>query len=443
VERKRDGISYLDILDGKYTPVTQQTSAISLPQLVSPVKPQKRFSFSEYATKPAISKNIFYTSFDVKPNKIRPDGHLNSLIGNSTPSLSITEEQKYDNSNLTFSFQKPPSPLNLVISQSPIQSNNVKIRTLPDSKRKVGSNSFSPNKTTFVDNVKTKEQQRQHLLSSISNQILLELMDAEIKQTIYSVFVESKKRKSKLETHSEEIFEAITNSIIREIIIDRMEALTEISIWRSALNDIFFSLVDEEIVFRCSCWISEEMSLKLNYRRIYIRILQHWIFRVELRRFTRKKKEVLGKRMISFIRESSLRTTLDYKAQAGTELIVDDQLENRLAKMSQEMAETRATWYKSLDYQCELAPLLQRNSNCFYKVIILSAMENSIPGTLSWFTENWLISKLSCGTLNSDKFIDTIHDVRLIGNDGQNIRLFLQKIHSKLYDIQNNPVIHF
>lgn len=469
IESKRKGISYIDILDGKYVSLMNRDGSSS-PTIISPLK-RPNIPINT----PAVSKSQYPFS---NIASIASQNHRLSN-GNLTPAFSLTTftnggnpavSSGGRNNGVSFNpftvvppssttsaptpFQLPPSSSSKAIPiikpvttlttfpthipsqnknsgylpnfnndpQGQIKSSNTPSYTVPGIKLPGSSfqlkstmSSMSPSLPFVVsDHPVTAPPLPQSFF--LNNTAPLQSITADIFDSIYrdvvrlevDLFVNTTfKRKEKLTNEvAIEIVEDLLSVIVYQEALDRITTHRKLDNWRWALHSVNTSLCNE-VCLSFATRLARHVFI--TEKSIFFRtrfVCDRWKFYVFYTKFQRKRQELIGKRMVTYLRQSTLLVppTIEYLDASFTSADMnvdsfgnDDMLESRLAAVAREMQEKRATWYEKIRLEAHVLPFISalRIGKEYKMVLCTSDFPNKVSGSLGWFADTWIRSKLS------------------------------------------------
>ncbi len=466
IESKRKGISYIDILDGKYVSLDVKTG-VSPVVFASPMK-RNAMSFSGTSSfpvpvpmnssynnptsalknantytiptgpmiqQPVISMNGFST------NGVSANVNTNGASFSFKPFMASTPEVSAPLFQLPHTASKdiPTKP----IAPETIESNAQKKSTVQGDLRSLFSEPKKRNTeeiklssipsfqfvTASPSNINTKRHDlipkpiaasspqtifdatavlrsyQKELAISLFDSLYFDLVESEVKTILNSSLQKLTVFQNDL---SMNFYESFLESIITDLVKDRLDTRKKLDNWRFALHQVLDNLANEvsdSMSFNISKKILDEK--KLEYRRcIFVR--DRWKFFILYLKYQRRKQELIGKKMVSYLRQSTFAPPIidsfdpivenmdaDMKDKCG------DMIESKLADLAREMQEKRATWYRRIRLEAQVLPFVNpaRPLSLHYKfVLCTNGFDEKVTGSLGWFTDTWLQSKLSSHT---------------------------------------------
>ncbi len=425
IEMKREGMSYIDILDGKYVAVPSQSdfkSPIRPYTIPSSIYHPSTASLSE-AKKPLFSFKTLQAQQQIQipsPFKVSP------LFLAPPQTLAIPIINLQTNSLVMNPATRAETPVNrLNPGFSPVVKTPL-MRPL---------RSASP--TLASSELKSKYLPLSSLekFESVKDVFMCELIDEQVKSFVTQINSSIRKEmllKGGLDTL---IFDNLLQEVIDELMVERWSTTMKLAIWKNCLMEIASDIVD--------CFVQHEsrrciapLIVKRNRYRFYERFgFDRWKYFTNKKSLERQKQILIGKRMVSYLRQSVLipDESAAYPREAIRVESSNIMIEKKLAALAQEMAEQRATWYSRIELQNQILPYV-RELAPHYKVLICTYNDgNLISGTLPWFTRTWLIEKLSFDpTLDPYDNLTILADITHYYDGGESTRILLKHCDSTL-----------
>jgi hypothetical protein len=469
VEKKREGISYLDVLDGKFNHVVQKPPNITLPGFVSPVKAHAEPRISTSLRKSPLFKTSPFSTSKFSPKVSPIQKKPNSLISKSSAT------QQADPSPSKFSFLQVPTPApvlgsvltseftipkadsappNFFTSTATTQITNVfqvppinpvasiqssvsvvpsipkapviPVTSIPPESSVRQSSPISKNPSTvsfsnpFLKETMTntvilskKYAEQEHVVDKLMEEVLKPFLIPIIQETMNEL---------RLERLIEGIYEDLLVDCVRGVVEDRMVATRRLSNFREALGVMSETLIDEAITAIFAEVVDEALQSHMRIQNLQEFVICRWKFFVWHRRYLKERKQLLGQRMISFLRQAALVPTLMIPETPVKLAVNDSAIQTKLSTLTSEMSQRRAQWYTKINLQGDVIPYVESRIPSLVKILLYDQNLEHLPGTIPWFTQSWFLAKLSDS--KSEKYLT---DSYCVTNDYEKCRIIVQK----------------
>lgn len=427
IESKRKGISYIDILDGKYVSLSSTTP--NNPVIFSPVKQPSILSFlpsvsssippavipppSNASDKPAFS----FASFASSTTKLNPTAPEFIPSATFTPQKPLFPTSNMNTPALSAPtlFAAPPSftPSNGSIPLTQ-EKKSVDLRS-SIGKRKVDEPISelkppplftvpTPMVSTIVPSEKKPtlplkvEKTLVEKFDIVQEDILSILLEPSIQQVVKEVLNTQLDKRMRMRADvSLLLLEDFLNEIIHEVAHDRISTNYKLGAYRLVLKEVASDLINQvtkQMLYRI---IKPEITAKRHIHRYQRFGWDRWQYFVFVAKFNRKRQQLIGRKMLSHLRQSAL-TPPDYTAVPDMGVVqgTDEMIEKRLSDVANEMAEKRATWYERIRFESQVLPFVSASLGQHYKIIFSTCLATrKLTGSLGWFSDTWTKSKLS------------------------------------------------
>ena len=405
IELKRKDISHIEILDGKYVSIASDGKESVL------MSPSKRHSIP--AVKPS-SQTI-----------PKPAAKVAQL-----PAFSFnTDAHPFKPGNNPFGASKQNGKGKIHSIPPPRTSLNVNATNVTHVKTSVSGNpAIHPTQFAFKT-ISAAEKQDETIpgpvifpamelslvekFEQVKDFVFNSLIDSIVANILHEVFDETQKSQDNMKLLvSKELFSELLNAIIEDLARERLNTSARLKNYQENLSDVANELISASVTMLLKETIEpllqEEFRIK-QYERFG---WDRWRYAMLLKSYQREKEELMGKRMVSYLRQSALVAApqaLNIEPIRSENMMI----ERRLTAVALEMAEQRATWYTPVKLEEQVLPFLDSSPLSRYKIILaLCSPSEKVSGTLSWFADTWFRSKLAKNPITEANLLDEVfvHD---------------------------------
>ncbi|KAJ3372003.1 hypothetical protein HDU91_004465 [Kappamyces sp. JEL0680] len=415
IESKRAGMSHIDILDGKFVSLpagafsakVPSASGMSLdahpsaprfpvPGSAAPAAPNfsfkkvisgtdasaswkpamPSFSFAEAAQPPAfpaMSANTVQQNHTIPI--FWPEGPRDTIARTSSPDVRHRK-------------RLAPSANPLSLLPTPVEQNPLM--------RPLRSASPLPKSLPLI--ALPSQEQRPSLLDAfedVKDDIYLDLITPEIHRSAAELLHSERAAALSRAAHLE-VLDSLLSDVIRDLAMERIMITQQLKVWRLVLDEIAVELMHQTAVEELHGVVWPIVQEWKQMRQLQRFVLDRWSYFVLQRKYARKRDALIGKRMVSYLRQSIL---VPEKTEDRLDILVapsGDMIEYRLASVAREMAEQRATWYERILLERDILPLLSTAISAHYKITVATSNgADKVSGSLRWFADTWLKAKLS------------------------------------------------
>ncbi|KAJ3301418.1 hypothetical protein HDV03_000864 [Kappamyces sp. JEL0829] len=415
IESKRAGMSHIDILDGKFVSLPAGAFSANVPSSngmsldahppaprfpvpggAAPAAPNfsfkkvisgtdtsaswkpamPTFSFAEAAQPPAFPAMSATT---VQQNHtipiFWPEGPRDTIARTSSP--DVRHRKRLAPS------ANPPSLLPTPVEHNPLM-------------RPLRSASPLPKSLPLI--ALPSQEQRPSLLDAfedVKDDIYLDLITPEIHRSAAELLHSERAAALSRAAHLE-VLDSLLSDVIRDLAMERIMITQQLKVWRLVLDEIAVELMHQTAVEELHGVVWPIVQEWKQMRQLQRFVLDRWGYFVLQRKYARKRDALIGKRMVSYLRQSIL---VPEKTEDRLDILVapsGDMIEHRLASVAREMAEQRATWYERILLERDILPLLSTAISAHYKITVATSNgADKVSGSLRWFADTWLKAKLS------------------------------------------------
>jgi hypothetical protein len=401
VEAKRQGLTYFDVLDGKYSHVVQKIPHINLPGFVSPVKAHAKSPIISTLKKSPLFKSDAFgspvngfrsssrkgTSFVSQSNAINQATSIGSVFSKPSPNVNppssilaagmypVTGGQPLINSGQTqascqlqesitgtlFKVNEHPAPpvshfvskMESILPVRQLQVHQVK-NTVPvqfanqEHMFTLKSTSFLPNPpaTQVISNFSEHAVKQSIVLSQKKISLAKSRADQEayvdelIKEELKSMLIpiiDNVMKKSQMVPFIDHIAEQFIYDYVKEIVHERLITMRQLSEFRSAMDQYANQIFLEVVQEFVIDSTNEELYQVSRMHSLQRFGFDRWRFIVRYKSYLVQKKQFLAQRMVSFLRQAALVPHLSIPPAPVRLVIKDEQIESQLLRLSNEV----------------------------------------------------------------------------------------------------------